>query len=1165
MNEERYPAYLNLIDTLLICPSGKEPEVLGANQYLIDEGLVQVMEQMATTLTTQGDLDKADFLIEIANNLVESSLWLTGIRAKTTNLGETVTQSPAQCDFLKIVLQTSHLSNGSPQILYPLLIANLNKLNDDFAQLLYSSVTAYLPEVSPEIAQVIASVVGTFSNRIQDFPLGNKASHFEIAIAGYKVVATVFTRKVSPATWAMGQNNLSIAYRNRIRGNKAENLETAIAAAKKALQVYTLKQFSEAGAMAHINLGSAYFERILGNRGENLETAITCYNRALSVYTEEAFSEDWALVQNNLSAAYRKRIQGERAENLEQAIATSKAALSVYAQEEFPNDWAQAQNNLASAYRERIKGDRNENLELALGYYEQALQVYTREAFPSEWANIQNNLGNVYSQRIQGDKAENLEQAISTYQLALQIHTCEELPHAWANIQNNLGNVYTNRICGDKAENLESALKALQAALKVYTCEAFPEQWAILQFNLVAIYCQRLRGERAENLERAITSGKSALQVYTREAFPERWAGTQTNLGNAYDYQGQVDEAIERLRLALEVYTPTAFPTDCLTTGRNLGNIAFTAGRWTEAIEGYGVAIEAVEQSRAWAGIDQRKQEVLQDAIGVYIRIVQAYINNKQPDRAIEYVERSKARNLVEILATRDLYPKGKFTETVLNQLDRLRREIAVELQRIDLSKFDVTIDSGHSQLPVRGSTNRTRLNTLRQQLDDLIAQQIQPIDPTFSLTQRVEPISFRQIRELLPDDKTALIEWGAGGDRLDTFIVTHRSDRPIVMSSTPEEIKAMDKWIREYLDAYTQQKDQWQANLEELLKQLANLLQIERLISFLPPECNQLILIPGRLLNLLPLHALPINSQQSAANSSQFTLLDKFYGGVRYAPSCQLLQLTQSTSFGNAQSIEALIQQRLFGIQNPTDDLSYTDVEVATIRQIFHPHDEVLVKGAARKAEINNQRLRQVNYAHFSCHGYFNFQEPKLSALLLADCELSPAEAQEQVPINPIRYLLSEDGGAIDLEKCLTLGEIFALDMKNCRLVTLSACETGLTEFITLTDEYISLPSGFLFAGSPSVVSTIWTVNDLSTAFLMIKFYQNLQAVDSVAVALNQAQLWLRDLTKAELKAWIATNSLPLDPTMRRHLNKRLHRFQDDQKLFQNPFHWAAFCALGQ
>ena len=70
-------------------------------------------------------------------------------------------------------------------------------------------------------------------------------------------------------------------------------------------------------------------------------------------------------------------------------------------------------------------------------------------------------------------------------------------------------------------------------------------------------------------------------------------------------------------------------------------------------------------------------------------------------------------------------------------------------------------------------------------------------------------------------------------------------------------------------------------------------------------------------------------------------------------------------------------------------------------------------------------------------------------------------------------------------------------------RLVVLSACETGLIDFKNSSDEYIGLPSGFLYAGRSSVVSHLSTVGDLSTAFLMIKFFQNLQAATNISVPL--------------------------------------------------------------
>jgi CHAT domain-containing protein len=260
----------------------------------------------------------------------------------------------------------------------------------------------------------------------------------------------------------------------------------------------------------------------------------------------------------------------------------------------------------------------------------------------------------------------------------------------------------------------------------------------------------------------------------------------------------------------------------------------------------------------------------------------------------------------------------------------------------------------------------------------------------------------------------------------------------------------------------------------------------------------------------------------------------------VRYAPSCQLLQLTGKQLCSDF--------NRLLAIQNPTKDLGHSAVEVKSIQNCF-AHADTLIEDAATKAAlievknqddgtrevIQNSQLSLANCIHFSCHAEFNFESPLESALLLAN------------------------------EKRITLGEIFDLDLSQCCLVTLSACETGLTNYKILSDEYIGIPSSFLYAGSPSVVSSLWTVQDVSTAFLMIKFYQNLRAVLSVAVALNQAQIWLRNISKKELQIWIAENQIQLDATLMMSLRRRLNNILDDDKPFQSPFHWAAFCAIGQ
>ena len=83
--------------------------------------------------------------------------------------------------------------------------------------------------------------------------------------------------------------------------------------------------------------------------------------------------------------------------------------------------------------------------------------------------------------------------------------------------------------------------------------------------------------------------------------------------------------------------------------------------------------------------------------------------------------------------------------------------------------------------------------------------------------------------------------------------------------------------------------------------------------------------------------------------------------------------------------------------------------------------------------------------------------------------------------------------------------------------------------------------------------------------AFLMIKFYENLQPKKmSLALALNQAQLWLRDATKEELQQWI--EKLPLNFVQKYvEIQPRFHELSPSDKPFEEPFHWAAFCAIGQ
>jgi CHAT domain-containing protein len=78
-----------------------------------------------------------------------------------------------------------------------------------------------------------------------------------------------------------------------------------------------------------------------------------------------------------------------------------------------------------------------------------------------------------------------------------------------------------------------------------------------------------------------------------------------------------------------------------------------------------------------------------------------------------------------------------------------------------------------------------------------------------------------------------------------------------------------------------------------------------------------------------------------------------------------------------------------------------------------------------------------------------------------------------------------------------------------NASLVTLSACETGISK-LAAGDEMLGLVRGFLTAGAASLVVSLWTVNDAAARELMVRFYKNLQRGLSISASLKDAQMAL-------------------------------------------------------
>jgi CHAT domain-containing protein len=166
-----------------------------------------------------------------------------------------------------------------------------------------------------------------------------------------------------------------------------------------------------------------------------------------------------------------------------------------------------------------------------------------------------------------------------------------------------------------------------------------------------------------------------------------------------------------------------------------------------------------------------------------------------------------------------------------------------------------------------------------------------------------------------------------------------------------------------------------------------------------------------------------------------------------------------------------------LLAVSNPDGSLPAADVEVADIAKLF-TKKRVYSQKEAKKSVIQTGN-KDYSILHLATHGIFD-------------------------PIDSTKsYLVMADGK-------LTVEDVWALPLTGTSLTVLSACETGLGEVLS-GDDVVSLENAFIYAGSATVIATLWKVSDEATAELMSLFYQNLLKGKAKTEALTEAQRELR------------------------------------------------------
>jgi CHAT domain-containing protein len=382
----------------------------------------------------------------------------------------------------------------------------------------------------------------------------------------------------------------------------------------------------------------------------------------------------------------------------------------------------------------------------------------------------------------------------------------------------------------------------------------------------------------------------------------------------------------------------------------------------------------------------------------------------------------------------------------------------------------------------------RSKQLTLQQRQDSLAdALRVSHSNYFTKSNQQIDVVSVDKIQDVLSSSRSknreprAFIEYFLSPKYLYIFYISDKQFKvDTVRNFNAEELGQLVKKFRKAV--VDQQASSFSASAYPLYQQL--FLPVQEFLN--QDSVKRVTIVPDGLLTYIPMEALIDQAAQNDASSfAQLSYLLHRYE-FTYSYSVTLYSKTTQKKRSNAliafaPGFTSEDQNRLFGgkIAAP---LPASEQEVKAIVSIAKQKNKdvaVAVLGQnANKASLD--QLANFDLIHFATHGYIYPDSPDRSGILL-------------YPEGD-----SKDG-------MLYNGEIGGLNL-NARLITLSACETGLGE-IKRGEGIINITRSFINAGAASVVVSLWSVADASTSVLMQDFYQYLLDNDGLAGGLTNAK----------------------------------------------------------
>lgn len=852
-----------------------------------------------------------------------------------------------------------------------------------------------------------------------------------------------------------------------------------------------VSEASEPGSMlrstAQCGLANAArlrFER--DGRDSDLQWSLSLCRSADAALPEGAPEQASVLgtLGNTLSALYTQT--GDPA-LLDEAVACLRRAATQQATG--APERARTLNNLGKALwmRHSRTGAAND-LREAIAQFELALA--TLPAGSPERAAALNNLGASLADRYdQHQEPRDLEQACRNLEEAVRearsLHRALDL----AAYLSNLGTALEARFnrTGELPE-LDTAVAVMREALHLHPSDS-PDQPSLLNNLGTCLLTLAQRRRSLEDVMECVAVLEQAVHL-SPEGAPGL-SGRLTNLGNALRLRAEVCEQVADREAAKEAYRRACelgielHPESAVLSAWAWAGWAAERNNWGEAVDATTYGLQASKLLHRAQLLRQDKEHSLMASRGMFTLAALARARQGDLRGSVLALELGRARLLTEALE-RDRAQLGQ-ARALDPEAVQAYEDAAARLRVLEKKGAPGAPQLLPCQAP--GLDARAQLDTALARIRQLPGFERFLEDPTFEelaegLEQEV-PVVYLSITEhgclglmLLAHGAQVEVEQIHG-------LALSRADLLQILFD-PAPGRASGGWFgawKQIHDAGTSGEAvgarlRWAETLRDALDTLWRGLMGPVVAKLEAHEITEAVLVPGDLLGLLPLHA------AAAPSSEPRSALDRV--AFRYAPSLRAM--------AHAQRLAAVLPaERLLVIADPQPSsappLPCAKLEAEAVCGMF-AEPVMLLHGAATRAAVLDG-LDTATVAHFACHGISRWHHPLSSGLELAH------------------------------DQELTVRDLLQVQHPGARLAVLSACRTAVIGS-ALPDEMIALSTAFLQAGFAGVLGSLWAVSDLSTALLMIRFFELWKGQGArPAIALQRAQRWMRDTLRTEKQAY--------------------------------------------